>query len=313
MSNKKMKNIFSSKERKKLYKHSNESKTNKKGFIIGVIAGVLSLITAATVVVSHLGRKKNTTKTTNTSISISDMGTELEVPKEVYSNFGETTGKIDKNKLVEKDGKIYADQESANKSDKVGTVITDTEGGVLKVEEDGTVKETEKGYEIVDEETETIIQSGEVNKDGSVDNYEKNEELGGTFEKEDNTDNLVRADADYYNEEGSCIIHKGDLLSKEALEYAKNNLSTVSTKVSSNATSSVTSSNTTSSVTSSNTSSTANQGVINKDGTYTIFGLTFESQSDYQQWVLQGFEGYAEVDGIMKSAEEIQKQTQKVK
>ena len=51
----------------------------------------------------------------------------------------------------------------------------------------------------------------------------------------------------------------------------------------------------------------------NEDGTYTIFGLTFRTKADFEQWVIQGYEGYAEYDGVMMPEEEILKQIQKTK
>jgi len=290
---------------------ANKQKKNKKSLILVIVAavaaGVIVLTSGIIAFVRHFSKKQNPTGNSNTSsISmLADIGDELEFPEEPKPKYGETTGKVDVNKIVEKNGKIYVDQESANKSDKVGTSSVDTKGDTLKVESDGTVKEKTDGYEIKDKETGSVIQSGNVSSDGSIDGFEKNEELGGTYEEKDNTDDLVRADSNYYNEEGTCVIRKGDLLSKETLEYAKANLSTVAQVSSSNVSSSV------SSNTSSNTSSSTT-GVTNPDGTYTIGGITYLSKADYQQCILDGYEGYAIIDGIMQPIPQ-QLQMQKTK
>ena len=122
----------------------------------------------------------------------------------------------------------------------------------------------------------------------------------------------------FIDEEGTVIINKGDVVAKETLEKAKKYLTT--TKKTNSSSNTTTSSTTTSSATdtsskneTSSTTTTSNEGKVNANGTYTIFGLTFESKADYEQWVLQGYEGYAEADGIMMPEEEILKQIQKTK
>lgn len=303
----KFKDVFSTKEGKRQAR-INKINKNKKGFIIGVVAGVLALVTAATGIIIHLSRKKaatNNPSNLNPSISISDLGAELTNPEKETTKYSNTTGNIDKNKLAEKNSKIYKDKENADKSNQVGTTVTDTKGGTLKVDSDGKVKETEKGYEIKDKETGKVTQSGNVNKDGKVENFEKNEQTNEVYEKEDEADNLVKADANYYNEEGNCIIHKGDLLSKEALEYAKTNLSTIPSKKVESQTKPETKPET-------NNTTSSNKGVTNPDGTYTIGGITYLSQADYQQCIIDNYEGYVMIDGIMQPVENLNK-NQKVK
>jgi len=312
--------FFKNKKQETKNKKQNTAKKGLVKVIAVVLSGFIILSSGIIYIVHYFKNKKNNTPVLpqDSIIQLDDLGEEITVPQEDKKDYGNTTGNINKDKLVEKDGKIYDDQDSADKSDNKGTVSTNTKDNKLEVDANGKVHEKEDGYEIKDKEG-NIVQSGDKKEDGSIEDYEKNEELGGTYEENDDTSNLVRADADYYNEEGICIIYKGQLITKEALSFAKENLSTISIETSSivvssninssNVSSMVVSNDVTSSdAVSSNISSTSNDSELNKDGMYTIFGLTFESKADYQQWILQGYQGYAEVDGIMKSEEEIKKQ-----
>ena len=87
--------------------------------------------------------KADQTTTTSTVFSIDNLGMEEEFP--TNSQYGNTTGDVKKENIVEKDGKYYADKESADKSDKVGQTKVDTQNGKLEVKPDGTVVEKETG------------------------------------------------------------------------------------------------------------------------------------------------------------------------
>ena len=94
--------------------------------------------------------------------------------------------------------------------------------------------------------------------------------------------------------------------------YLFNPLITTSSNSSNNISSQT--SSTTSSTTSNQTFSNAEEGISNTDGTYTIYGITFESKADYQQWVIQGGEGYGiDTDGIMKAMPDLEVEKQKTK
>lgn len=294
-------------------------KMNKKQRLISIISGGLVLVIGVTGIV-HIAKRNNNNnkdtkpKATSSIVSIEDIGVELEIPKEdeVVIKTGETTGNVDKDKVVEKDGVIYADQENADKADQVGTTSTDTKNDTLEVKPDGTVQEKEEGYEIVDKETGEVVDKGNIGENETPDGFEENEELGGTFEEEDNTEEYTIADNNYYAEDGTLMVQKGDVISKEDLEYAKKHYTTTPPVVSSsNSTTYTSSKQTTSSNVSSKTSVSSqatsseatNEGVLNQDGTYSVFGLTFITKADFEQWILQGYTGYMEVDGIMMSEE----------
>lgn len=281
-----------------------------------VAAAAIALSAGIAGIVNHFKKKNNDVpKKPNNSIStmiIDDMGTELEFPKNNESKYSNVTGDIDVNKIVEKNDKLYVDKESADKSKDVGKTTIDTKNDTLKVDPDGKVKEKDKGYEIKDDKG-NVIDKGDLGDNGIPDGYAYDSVLKKYLPKEE-VGKYVYADATYYDEEGTVIIKKGDVVAKETLEKAKKYLTT--TKATKKEPTSAPSSSTTTTnptETTTKTETTTDEGKVNANGTYTIFGLTFESKADYEQWVLQGYEGYAEADGIMKSEEEILKQMQKVK
>lgn len=305
---------------KKVKTKKEKTKKSKK-FIVGMIAlvtaGVIALSSGVAVLVNYFKKKNNDVpKTPNNSIvQIDDMGAELEFPENNTSKYGNTTGDINVDEIVEKNGKFYVDKDSADKSDKKGTSSFDNKNNTL-IEEDGKIKEKTEDYEIKDDKGNTV-QKGELDDDGIPDGYAWDPVLK-KYVPESEVGKYVYADATYYDEEGTVIINKGDVVAKETLEKAKKYLTT--TKKTNSSSNTTTSSTTTSSATdtsskneTSSTTTTSNEGKVNANGTYTIFGLTFESKADYEQWVLQGYEGYAEADGIMMPEEEILKQIQKTK
>ena len=294
--------------------------TKSKKFVISAVAltaaGVIVVTSGIAGIVRLFKNKKNNEvpKTPDNSIvQIDDMGTELEFPKEDNtSKFGNTTGNINVDEIVEKNGKLYVNKDSADKSDKKGTSSFDNKNNTL-IEEDGKIKEKTEGIEIIDKNGNVIVKD-DLDKNGIPDGYAWDSVLK-KYVLEEEVGKYVYADATYYFEDGSIALNKGEVVAKETLEKAKKYLTT--TKKTSSSSNTNTSSTTTSSTDTSSkeeTSSTAtNEGKVNADGTYTIFGLTFRTKADFEQWVLQGYEGYAEADGIMMPEEEILKQIQKTK
>ena len=265
--------------------------SKKKTKVVKVIAGVMVAIMAAGGATWYALQSlfKKETASNNpysvTSTDLSDLGKEL-------TNKGNTKKETEKDKnngYVEKNDKLYVDEESAKNADKVGTSKVDTQNGKLTVDSDGKVKEKDKGFEIKDQPG-NVIESGNENSDGTIDGYEKNEELGGVFEKEDITSDVVVADSNYYDQDGNLIISKGEFLEKSSLEWAKQNLSTTKptkkqeeTQATSSAkeeTKTPTSSKEETQTTTS-ASSTQEQGVINPDGTYTIYGQTYVNKDTF--------------------------------
>lgn len=314
-------------------------KRSRKGIVAVLIAGALILTTAITGLVSNFGKKKNTndktydktpTKTVEATTSIStfglnDLGNELDFKskkEQKKEQYGNPTGNVDVNKIVEKDGTYYVDKKSAEKAKDVGKTTPDTKNNKYVVDEDGTVKEKETGYEVTDPKTGETVTVKDSNNDGIPDGYEKNEELGGIFEEADNTELYTICDANYYgyDKKGkyTIIFKKGDIILKETLKRIKKELSTnpnppTESVIIEEETTTKKAESTTKKEETTTQTVVVDEGKINSDGTYTIYGMTFESKADYQQWVLQGYEGYAEADGIMRPEAELTAGYQKTK
>ena len=312
-----------------------------------VSAGIIAITSGVVVLVNSFKGKKNTTSSTpstsisDTTMDINDLGVELEIPKEEKkSKYENPTGKVNVDKVVEKNDKIYVDKESADKSNKVGNTSTDTKGGTLKVDKDGKVTEKTEGYEIKDDKG-NVVEKGDMGENDIPSNFEENKDLGGTYEKEDDTSNLTYSDANYYDEYGNLVLAKGDLVEKERLEYAKKHYSTkkptvkestssssskeqTSSKIevistpsysSKNETSSTPSSSSkeqTSSATTTTSSTTSSEGKVNVDGTYTIYGTTYADKATFEQIAMSDLETldlYLDEKGVLHiKAEEKAKQ-----
>lgn len=273
---------------------------------------------------------------TSSSTDIKDLGDELEFPKEEpRPNYGETsTGKADKDKVVEKDGNIYVDKDSADKADKVGETSTDLQNGNLYEDsKDGKVTEKDKGYEVDDGKTKDKVDSGngEIPEgyawDPVLQRYLPKEEVG----------KYTYVDVDYYEYDMTgnwvVILHKGEIVTHETLALAKQVLSTSPTPPKEPDIEIPDDKNETPSIPDKDASSTPEEpdnstpnldeygGVLNPDGTYTIYTkeklddgtiveytLTFRSKEEYLQWVSQGYEGFGVSGGIMMPEDEINNQ-----
>lgn len=298
-------------------KQTEPKKKNKKG-IKGIIISATALVLAGiTALVFLLPRKKNDNKNTSSNISsiitVADLGVEEEIVSKPNKQYGETTGNIKKEDLVEKNGVIYKDKEAADKSNKVGTSSIDLQGGKLEIDKNGNVVEKDKGYEIIDSSS-NVISSGS-NSTGIPEGYAWDSVLK-KYVKEDQVGKYALVDATYYAPDGEVVYKKGDIVLKETLEKIKKQLSTTKPAVSSNTSSktqsnasSNTSSNTstsTSSNVSSNTSSTESSNVeqtgkVNPDGTYTIYGVTYMDKATFENFVLDenALENFGYYNGVI--------------
>lgn len=221
------------------------------------------------------------------STDLSDLGKELK-----SKDTKKTKNGSDKNNgYVESNGKLYADEESAKNASKVGTSTVDTKGGKLTVDSNGKVKENEIGYEITDEKGNTIA-SGNETSDGKVDGFEKNEEIGESFEKGDIDETDTIADSNYYDEDGNLIIVKGELVKKTFLEFAKQNYSTTKPAKKQEETQAETKIET--------QASTSAPAPTSKAGTYTdSYGNVWNSYQDYLNGI-DNMDGiYADSNGIL--------------
>ena len=264
------------------------------------------------------------------TMELAKMGVKLDFPEESLSNqpkYGNvTSGNVNVESLVtvtdQKTGEtiVYKDEKALKNADKVGEVVIDTKGDTLVVDNNGKVTEKTPGYEITNPKTGEVIK-GEGNvPEGYV------EDKPGEYIKIEDQANLVIIDKDIwgFDNNGPCIIfNKGEYVTKETYQRIQNALAASQLYTSRpNDNANIIESKVETSIEETylnqtvqtepvvvpsepiiETEETMNvdAGVINPDGTYTIYGMIFETKADYDQWVIQGYEGYAEVDGIMMS------------
>lgn len=279
---------FEEVQNKKL-EENNNNKKGKKGFVVAVVAVILAAFTALTAfILSKKNNKANVPDTTVPTVSTTllEEDTSLDELGEVYdelmtngqNQYGNTTGDVDVDNIVEKDGVIWADQEAANNSDKVGQGIIDDKEDSLEITPDGEVLEKEEGYEINKEDGST----GTMDKDEFDDNYVYDENLDSTVEKED-ANKFVEVDADYYNLNGELVYAKGERVTKETFEKIKNDVNLTTTKPVINEDS------TEPEITEPEPNETqvdSYGGIINPNGTYTVYGTTYMDKATFEAFIL---------------------------
>lgn len=269
-----------------------------------VVSGAVALSAMAIFITGCAIKRKNETNTdesTNniykpttseiTQTSLDELGVEEQITQaDTTKKYGNTTGKVNKSTIVkDSNGTIWADQESADNAKNVGKVTYDTKDDTLEVikDEDGKDKVVEK-----DEKIQVTDKDGNV-KTETVDSNTKYAP-DGTPIPDGYAWDSARNEIVPENEVGKFVYDKdGDLVSVEDANKSEKTETTTTTTIVDNNTSKEEAAPATDSY----------GGITNANGTYSIFGLTFESKADFEQWVAQGYEGYAEneADGIMRA------------
>ena len=285
----------------KIKKEKKQHSKKAKALLISSVAVLSAAVIGATAfLANHFGNKKKKydTNSKKETYSISDLGLEEEVNSSEDSIYTDATNGIDTKQIVSKNGKLYVNSKAAEKSSEVGKSVIDTKGGTLEVKSNGKVYEKNNSeYQVVDKNG-NVTSSGTKDSTGAPNGYVYDPVIGG-YVKPEEAGKYVRDE-------------NGDLVSKEDYEARNNSNKTSSSTSSSNTSSSNTSSSNTSS--SSTISEVEEKGHYNADGTYTIYGMTFETKEDFEQYVLQGYQGYGLVNGIMKPmTKEMEEAKQKTK
>ena len=305
-----------------------KSKKKRKGLVTAIIALILAVSATITAIFWSKKKENNKVPTEPTTsvflpdeeVSLEDLGIKVENPtlEDVKTQFGEVTGEVDKEQIVEKNETLWKDEEAANNSSNVGKVEIDDNNGTLEVKPNGDVFTKDEGYEIEKEDgtvvegtiTEEDKQNGAIGSTETVlpDGYVHDENLGKDVVEED-VNKFVYCDSDYYDSTGELIYSKGELISKEDLEMAKQLLTTTKPVQE------VKPEETQPEETQPETTPIVDEGVMNPDGTYTIYGVTYMSKEDYQQFLLYP-EQYGYYNGMILSLEDIEamfKESQKSK
>lgn len=279
-------------------KKARKAKKRKK-ILVRVIALLLAGVTAVSCFFAL--RKKKTAPTdipSSITVSVDDIGV-----KETEGVYGETTGNINKEDLVEKNGVIWKDQAAADKANQVGKVVTDTKNDTLVVKPNGEVHEKEIGYEVKDNQG-NVVASGS-NETGVPEGYVYDNNVGSYVSQED-VNKFVTVDADYYDCNGNLIFVKGETVLRETFNKIKNQLTTspynnyypnndyqnnnnyVNDNYGMGYGNDYNNNNYTS----------TEEGRINNDGTYTIYGVTYANKSTYETIAFgDSYEYDVEVDG----------------
>lgn len=263
-----------------------KKKSKRKGFIVAIGLGALGLVTAITGAF-HLRKynkydePKNKIETITDDMDLDDLGFEEEQVADNTNNstYGNTTGNIDKNKLVEKNGTIYKDKEAADKSGQVGKEVIDDKDGSLVVQPDGTVTEKDKDYVVKDEEG-NIKDTGS-NESGIPEGYVWDADRGEYVKKEE-AGLYIYSDATYYYGDGTVALEKGVLISKKDFEIIKKYCTTTKPVVN---TATENSSNNNQQPTQEQTQ-TVDEGKVNVDGTYTIYGTTYMDKATFEAFLI---------------------------
>ena len=238
------------------------------------------------------------------------------------------------------DGRLYVDNESARNASKSGSEHIDTKGGTLTVDESGKVYTQSEGYVIVDEKgnivesgegTPSLEEEG-IDYVECPNNYYDDEgtlvhpagelitpeelELCKTYyhTSKPTPGQYDKVEEEIIYEEGYSEKDMKDITSpvgsdnidqkeNKTIEKEKTTETTETveeTTETTETTETVEETTETTNVVEDNTNNSSNEGIINPDGTYTIYGITYLSYADYQQYIINGGEGYGYVDGIVQ-------------
>lgn len=233
-------------------------------------------------------------------VELSDLGVALETSKEEAKNneYRNPTGDIDPNEIVVgDDGTLWVDEDAANKSDKIGETIIDDQGGNLYVDSDGNVNEKDPGYEIKDDNDNTIdsgdyddvnyAPNGDPIPNGYAWDSGRNEIV-----PEAEVGKYIYSDLTFYFEDGTVAINKGDLVSKETYNRAKKELYTTKPPVKETTSNygevpqETTAPETTTPETTPSQNTDSYGGVVNPNGTYTIYGITYMDKATFELFVM---------------------------
>lgn len=311
----------------------NRKRSKRKKIFSRIIAFMLSFL-----FISGCGStKKNNNETTNDDLTINDtvdnndnykevlstvdlskLGVELSYNTEEKKEYSAPTGDININDLVESSGKIWASSDDQKNSYDIGKEVLDTNGGTLEENSNGEVVEINQGYEIKKEDgsvdTGNIPENPSLTPDGTPipnDNYAWDEDIDKTIISEDaNTGLYVDPDGNVwpskqkYDDYLNSLKNDGETIETTIIEDV---ISAPSPEVSSNEQENLNES------TSNNVSEDKPADTVNNLYVDPVFGLTFQSEDDYLQWVSQDYEGYGISNGIMiPETEEMETEKQKV-
>ncbi len=155
------------------------------------------------------------------SVNLNDLGVELEFPKvednkvENDKNYGEVSGRVDKNEIVEDNkGTIWKNEEAKDKSKDIGKEVIDDQNGTLTTDAEEKVVEKEPGNEVIHEDGTITTGEGSVPAGYTWDNAR------GEYVKDEDVGKYIYSDKDFYTSDGELMIMVGDLVTRETYDRA---------------------------------------------------------------------------------------------
>lgn len=314
-----------SSENQKTAKKLNKKKANKKkrkGIIISSIALLLAATTGLTTFFMTKNNKKNkpeyeppkNTITNNidndeiTAGSLEDLGVKLDFPKDEKKEYTNPSGNIDTSKIVEDEkGTIWVDKEAESKKDEVGKKVTDTNNGEYEEKADGDVYKKDEDYQIVDKDG-NVKEEGKLDSDGLPPKLDYDKDTDKILDDgHANTGLYVAPDGSLWGSEQEYLdsLKKEEITDTETEFIPMDPVIVEESPVSNDEASGSQDTSSDSTIDEkddaiySDDDLTLNDGVLNADGTYTIWGLTFLSKADFEQWFMNDGEGYKRENGIM--------------
>lgn len=253
-----------------------------------VIITIVSMLTATTLAATGFGlskkNKKHDKKPNNTienniddnkmkTSSLDDLGVELEFPNEENNTYSNPSGNINVNDIVrDSKGTLWANKQAESKKNEVGKVVTDTKGDTLVVKPNGDVFEKEPSYQIKDENG-NVKEEGNLGNNSIPNGYTWDSVIGKYVPKNEVGKYIKDPEGNIWLKEDYEDYLKSQESTKTETEVIPMNPTNVEESIQKPTTS----------------------GAYYDDRS----GFTFESKEHYNQWVLQGFEGYGIVKGIM--------------
>ncbi len=294
-----------------------KQKKSRKGLIVAIVALILAAAAAITCAIGLKKKKNNTDEVvpeTSITVGVDDLGKEEEIIEEVVNNqYGEVTGDLKKEELVEKDEVIWKDQEAADKSEEVGKVETDLQDGSLEVDNEKDVVETTPSYEVKDEAGK-VVEEGK-NETGIPEGYAFDEVLNKIVPVEE-VGKYVCIDTDYYTSDGLALFQKGDIVLKETFTRMQEQLTTVKPEIKVEEPTDEPEQEPEKEETEVVPEITMPNGKVNRDGTYTITyeidgeetSITYMDKATYEEWLVDEYssDNFGFYDGIIYPVEVIE-------
>lgn len=254
-----------------------KNKKRKKRNIITIVVAI-SLAVVSFVSCGLIKKKKNDQKNTSNNSVLS-----IEVSKDELGD-SYTSSIFEDNTYEYENGKVYKDKETYEKSKDVGTKIDDKNGTLIYDENSNTVKEKEKHYEIKDNKTGEIIDSGIIEDKNVI----------GDYVKDTTTSDYVKKE-----EQGKYIYSDGGLISiedkdKEETEQVIKIETTITPNDSDD------SYNKETEIIEIDKTTTDKNGGLVEENYYIVGNFKFKTKDDYEDWKNNGYYGYALVNGVME-------------